>query len=79
MQDIKKEIMHQECLDFEHSLFFPLEFIEPQKRSVLLTLSSCFHQLANGVMFPGEFWVFVLQEEIHVVLLVLEHKKQGKT
>ena len=30
-------------------------------------------------MFPGEFYVFVLQEEIHVVLLVLEPKKQGKT
>ena len=57
MQEIEKEISHQEC-------FIP-------------TLLSCFNRLANSVIFSAEFGVFVLQEEI--VLLILKSKKQWKT
>ena len=42
MQEIVKEIMHQEC-------FIP-------------TLSSCFDRLANSVIFPAVFCVFVLRK-----------------
>ena len=52
MQEIKKEIMHQEC-------FIP-------------TLSSCFNRLANSVIFPAEFCVFVLQE-------ILSYKRDSLT
>ena len=57
MQEVEKEIMHQECF--------------------ILTLSSCLDQLANSVIFPAEFCVFVFKYK-RDNLTNFRAQKQGK-
>ena len=56
-----------------------IEINMPQE-CFILTLLSCFNQLANGAIFLAEFCVFALQEEISFITnFTCNAQKQGQT